>query len=401
MSLSHASALSPVRPPAIVLATGLNGLSTVRSLGAAGIVVWAVVDSVRQPCARSRYCKVAVRRAGETLDATLDRLAAQHGVASGVLLATSDATAHEIANSRVLDRTGFFFAGPHADTVAVLVDKRRELTTIASVTSALPASEVQLPQGTEALLSRLRLPIIFKPRTQTLADRLRIKNRVVQTPEGVCAFYETYSTELDSFIAQEVVSGSDGDVWQCDAVFDKHSDLISTFTFRKLGMAPPHFGVTTLGRSESNPTVVSLTRAIGRAIGYVGPAGFEFKRDSRDGEYKYIEINPRFAMANWFDTCCGVNTAVRTYEVALGSARGTTDIQRNGVAFLDLYGDLYSRLVDDRESVASVISRLAHLLVTPRVSAYWYWRDPMPGLIALQRRVFRVTSALGRRIFST
>jgi predicted ATP-grasp superfamily ATP-dependent carboligase len=386
------------RPPALVLATGLNGLCTVRSLGVAGVPAWAIVDNLRQPCVRSRFCRALVREPGESLLAVLGRLRELHGVHSGVLLATSDTSAQEIAMALESLPSGIRFAGPNRATVEMLMDKRQEIEAVGAVAHCLPRSVSLLDADPDALLARLPLPIILKPRTQDHAYRLRLKNRVVRSDAELHAFYREFADELDSFVAQEVIPGSDETIWQCNAVFDRQHRLVSAFTFQKLGMAPPHFGVTTLGISTDSAAVKALTAEIGRALGYVGPAGFEFKQDPRDGQFKYIEVNPRFAMANWFDTCCGVNTAHRTYRLALGEDGTTNGAQREGVYFLDVYADSYSRIVDDGEAMSSVIGRYLRMLRSRRVAAYWSWRDPLPGGAAAWRRTAQVLRAVRKRL---
>jgi predicted ATP-grasp superfamily ATP-dependent carboligase len=383
--------------PAIVLASGLNGLCTVRSLGVAGVPVWSVVSDMSQPCARSRFGRLIVRRYGETIPMLLDRLRHEHGLSGGVLLATSDASAHELAaNVRSLP-DGFRFAGPHVETVQLLMDKQREIEAIGGISDSLPPSLSTLPSSALALLGQLRLPVIFKPRTQEMADTLRMKNHVVHSSEELESFLKQHERALHQFVAQEVIPGGDDSIWQCNAVFNGRHELVSAFTFQKLGMSPPHYGVTTMGRSVRNDEVIDLARQIGRALSYVGPAGFEFKRDARDAQYRYIEINPRHGMTNWFDTCCGVNTAFRTYVLALGEQEWVLPPQSTELVFLDLYADLFSRLVDDGEPFGSVIRRYARVMMRARVSAYWLWRDPIPGVTALSRNAKKLVRSGVRR----
>lgn len=328
----------------------------------------------------------------------LKRLREEKGISCGVLIATSDDSARELADSSTSLPDGFRFAGPNADTVALLMDKRHEIDALSTVTDSLPRSLGLLPATGRAVLEQLRLPIIFKPRTQQMADALRMKNRVVYTIGELESFLDQSAKALDMFIAQEVIPGGDDTIWQCNAVFNDRYELVSAFTFQKLGMSPPHYGVTTMGRSVRNDEVIALARAIGAAIGYVGPAGFEFKRDTRDGRYRYIEINPRHGMTNWFDTSCGVNTAYRTYRLALGDQDHINPSQQGQRVFVDVYADLFSRLVDDRESLWSVARRYARLITTPRVAAYWLWHDPAPGVAAFSRNAASAAGAASRFI---
>jgi predicted ATP-grasp superfamily ATP-dependent carboligase len=384
--------------PAIVLAAGLNGLCTVRSIGSAGVPVWSVVDDVSQPCAKSKYGRLVLRRSGESVIDLLGRLQREHQLDHGVLLATSDRTAFELASASSSLPDGFRFAGPHLDTVQLLMDKQREIEAIGTISDCLPPSIARLPHSASALLEQLRLPIIFKPRTQEMADALRMKNRVVRTREEVESFLRQHEGALDQFVAQEVIPGGDDTIWQCNAVFDARHALVSAFTFQKLGMSPPHFGVTTLGRSERNAEVIRLASEIGAALGYVGPAGFEFKQDVRDGRFRYIEINPRQGMTNWFDTCCGVNTVLAAYRLSCGTMADPMPVQKNDRYFVDFYSDLFSRLVDDRESAGPVVRRYTKLMSQHRIAAYWAWRDPYPGLVALGRNAMQLYRSGGRFI---
>lgn len=385
-----------IRVPAIVLASGLNGLCTVRSLGVAGVPVFAIVSVPTSPCAGSRYGQVFVRAQGEPLLTVFRRLRRDHGVTHGVLMATSDDDAKELAEMMDQLPQGMSFAGPSSTTVALLMDKRTEIETISRVSDSLPRSLTEIPDSPAAVLRALPLPIIFKPRTQQIADHLRMKNVVVSTPEAVSSFLERFSRSLDLFVAQEVIPGEDDTIWQCNAVFNRKHALVSAFTFQKLGMSPPHFGVTTMGRSLRNDEVIEHARRIGEALGYVGPAGMEFKRDPRDGCYRYIETNPRHGMTNWFDTACGVNSVLRAYQLALGNQDAVNPLQDGERTFVDLHADLVSRLVDDAEPWTSVLRRYLQLLTVSRVAAYWWWRDPVPGLVALARNCGRSASRFAR-----
>ena len=391
-----------IRVPAIVLASGLNGLCTVRSLGVAGVTVFAVVSAPSSPCVYSRYGRAFKREPREPLLNTLGRLRRDHGVTHGVLMATSDGEARELAEAMDQLPQGMHFAGPSSATVALLMDKRTEIETISRVSDLLPRSLAEIPDSPAAVLCALALPIIFKPRTQQMADQLGMKNVVVSTPEALSAFFERFDRSLDLFVAQEVIPGDDETIWQCNAVFNQKHALVSAFTFQKLGMSPPHFGVTTMGRSLRNDEVIARARRIGEALGYVGPAGMEFKRDPRDGCYRYIETNPRHGMTNWFDTSCGVNSALRAYQLALGDEEAVHPLQDGERIFIDLHADLVSRLVDDAEPWTSVLRRYLSLMTVSRVPAYWWWRDPLPGLAALARNCGRSASrfvgALRRRL---
>lgn len=382
--------------PAIVIAKGLNGLCTVRSLGRANVPVWAVVDRLTENAASSRFSQVFLRLPEETLPQCLERLCRVHGISAAVCIATTDASARELAWGVNALPPGVVFPGPPSAIVDLLQDKRSELEALASITDCLPVSVSRLPQQWEDLVKALGPHIILKPRTQLLADQLGMKNCIVHDASALSHFYTSHGNELDWFVAQEVIPGSDADIWQCNAVFNSHHELVSAFTFQKLGMSPPHYGVTTMGKSARNSEVIDLVKSIGAALQYTGPAGFEFKRDARNGQYRYIEINPRFGMSNIFDTTCGVNTAYRTYLLGCGDHATSPLEQRDGLVFVDAFSDLYSRIIDDREPWSSILGRYFGLRGTHRVAAYWDRDDIRPLLRMIVPRLRLLQRSAGR-----
>jgi D-aspartate ligase len=382
--------------PAIVFAHGLNGLGAVRSLGVAGIPVWAVVASEREACYRSRFGQTWLRRQGETVGTAVDRLRTEQGLDGGVVLATSDADALQLSAADGSLPAGFLATGPSRETIAALIDKRSELELLAGHDTALPRSLTRLPGDPAEVLAGLSLPIIVKPRTQQICAEVGFKNRILRTNPELASFLTEFAHHLDLFVAQEVIPGGDDCTWVCNATFDAAGEMVAGFTFQRLGMSPPHFGVTTMAVSRRNGPLLDESRRIAGALGYSGPCMLEFKLDPRDGRLRYIEINPRLGMCNWFDTCCGVNNALTAYQLALGEAPPPRMAQSEGAYFLDFYSDFFGHLTDEAETLASVVARYRPLAGNPRTSAYWLRADPKPALAAFRRRSRRLTGALGR-----
>ena len=149
-------------------------------------------------------------------------------------------------------------------------------------------------------------------------------------------------------------------------------------------MSPPHFGPSTLAVSEWNAELVETTRRLGAALGYIGHANFEYRYDSRDGRYKYIEMNPRIQANVEFDTACGVPTVWCSYLVSLGRAvPPSLQTQRDGVVFVDLWPDLLARRAD-HEALSHVVQDYFALAFRRRSGQYFAWDGPIPGLRRLQ-----------------
>jgi predicted ATP-grasp superfamily ATP-dependent carboligase len=386
------------RPLAIILAAGVNGLGAVRSLARARVPTLVVTRSAGDPVRHSRYArKYLVRRQDDPAPEVLRLL---HGASAGpvVVIPAADDFIHLLAPHREALRDRCRFALPGNDLLAVLRDKAVETRFIAETGVPLPATVQHLPPTAAGLLRMLGLPILLKPRTSEDKQRLGRKNILATTRAELEAAYRTHGPELGRLIAQECIPGDDPTLWVCDCVFNRQSELVSAFTFHKLSTAPPHMGVTSLGVSERNAELIELVAALGKRLGYVGPADMDFKYDARDGTYKYLEINPRIGMCNYFGTRCGVNSVLDAYEVAAGGAVPPRPCrQREGVVYVNLHDDFYNRRKDGH-ALSALVRTYLSLAGREWVGAYFDWDDARPVVLAGWRNLCNWLHTLGGKL---
>jgi predicted ATP-grasp superfamily ATP-dependent carboligase len=373
-------------PRAVVLCNGLNGLGAVRSLGSTGMPVTTVFPGPGEPAWSSRYATARHIIARQASDETWRAFLLEHA-RNAVVIPTSDPGVGVLSRLRPTLPDDVRVVAPPDTVGEMLVDKRTELERIRRCGVPVPRSLLQLPANSSQFVEQLPLPVIIKP--VLLADSAIIgaKNLQASTPAELERAYARMQGRHDRFIAQEIVPGDDTHLWVCNATFDTSHRLVAAFTFQRLRTSPAHYGVTSSAVSRRNPEVLERVAALGQELGYVGPAMFEFKQHPTNGEYLYIEINPRIGMCNWFDTRCGVNNVLAAYQVA---AYGTVEKpmldQGDGKVFLDLYSDFYSRLADGESLQGVARDYLGHLR-SERVAAYFLGSDLSPGINALRRNI--------------
>ena len=382
------------KPPAILLGRTLNVLGAVRGLARHGVRPIVVTDSRQDPVLKSRYpieCHVVHPATGPALLQLLDRYRNQ-GL---VIIATGDETVAFLGKHAAVLEANFRFVLPPKRVIDLFTDKRAETAAMRSLGIPLPRTVGRMPLSAQQLAELIDLPLLIKPRSAADRGVLKAKNHAVRTSVELDAFYAAHGQHLDLVIAQEIIPGGDDHLWGCNCVFGHDSRLLQVFTFNRLGTAPPHYGVTSFAISKANQEIISYAEKIGRLIDYVGPAMFEFKYDSRDGTYKYLETNPRLGMTNFFDTSCGVNNMAMIYELALNGKTAAASMpavsstrQQYDVVFIDLFQDVISRM-QDGERLGSIVRRYGRYLGRRRVGAYWYWRDPLPALYLVARGVWR------------
>ena len=242
--------------------------------------------------------------------------------AGAVVIPTSDTGVALLSRLRPDLPDDVRVVAPPKSVGELLVDKRRELERILGLGASAPRSVLHLPGTAGELLQQLSLPVILKPVLFEDSRIIGAKNLTARSPDELEIAYARMQGRADRFIAQEIVPGDDSQLWVCNVTFDRSHRLVSAFSFQRLRTSPAHFGVTSSAVSRRNDAVIARVESIGRELGYVGPAMFEFKQHPATGEYLYIEINPRIGMCNWFDTRCGVNNVLAAYRVATGRTAG-------------------------------------------------------------------------------
>ena len=379
----------------IVLAVEENGLGATRSLGVANVPFGVIAFSKNDVCLKSKYPSKKLYIEGPTEDekeSQILNILSDYGNRNIILIPTSDWYVKFLDKYRETLGENFKLSLPPVGLPEQLIDKQLEIELIGG-TIPIPASLSKLPENEQEMLKKLRLPIIIKPRSHVM-NVLNRKNVILSDENEVRDFYKEYKNDMSTMIAQEVVPGSDDCLWVCNCFFDKDSELCTALVFRRLRTAPAHFGVTSYARSEYNEKVIACVKLVGKKLKYVGPIMVEFKYDSRDDEYKYIEINPRLGMCNFFDTYCGQNNVFSTY--CLHSEQDVPVLygkQKNKVVFFNFFDDVYSRHKDG-ESFFSILKDYISDMFKQHVYAYFYWKDPVPYIYILNKQLVRVFGSL-------
>lgn len=379
----------------IILSAGPNGLGVTRSLYLKGIRPVVISRQQNDVVNFSRLPKQKIVLPTEQKEQQSALLQILLGMPKfSVVIPTSDWFVSFLSehNDVLCQHVNYLLPSPEVSDM--LIDKALETEKVASILP-LPATLQHLTDAA-ALLDKLTLPIIIKPRSHQHMV-LGSKNRILTTEQDVQQFFQHYSAVLEHVIAQEVIPGEDHCQWVCNCFFDRQSNMVQAFSFNRLRLSPSHYGVTSYAKSQHNEAVIKLSKKLGKALGYVGPAMIEFKLDSRDGEYKYIELNPRLGMCNYFDTRCGINNAFACYQVLSGERPDNNPKMKNDVMFVSLYEDFFARRKDG-ESLLQILKDYLQNGWRPHVFIYFVWWDPMPAIRMSSTQVGRLFNGFINKI---
>jgi len=385
-------------PNTIVLAAGPNGLGVVRSLHLEGIRCQIITRDKSDITHKSKVPTVKLHINGNSDEEQHQWLLKTLSVQpkGTIIIPTSDWFVTFLTEHSQQLQTNCTFIIPNEDLSEILIDKAKETSVVSDV---IPVpNTVQHITDAKKLIDELSLPIIIKPRSHKHMV-LGCKNIIIKTEEQLDQFFEKFGHVLSSVIAQTIIRGEDNKQWVCNCFFDENSEITQAFTFNRLRLSPSHYGVTSYARSEYNEEVITLSAKLGKALNYTGPAMVEFKQDINDGIYKYIEINPRLGMCNFFDTSCNINNAYNTYLHATGQTLRQAKKMQSDVMFMSFYEDLFSRLRDG-ESFFSIIKEYSSNFIKKRhVFIYFVWWDPYPAIVLAARQINSIIKSIFNRAF--
>jgi len=384
------------RPRAVVLSSDAVGLGAVRSLALGDVPTTVVMMDSWEPARASRYAdKILVPKTRDPDAAILSALATIEDDEPPVLIPTSDHLTYFVSKYRAQLEQRFRCCIPPDSAINTVLDKARDTQLLEGTGVPLPATVQHLPSSPADLIGLLGVPLIIKPRTFVDKENLGWRNVIIQNLADAESFYRDNSARFDNVIAQELIPGPDEALWECICLFNGASEIVRAFTFRKLSTMPAHYGATARGRSERSQALIDLAAQVGKRFNYSGPGDIDVKYDARDGQYKYLELNPRLGLCHYFGTRCGVNLTLDAYRLCTGEGLPESYEQVEGRTFLAILEETGARL-QNGDSPLVVARGLIAALARGPVGPYFAPDDALPGPFALARIGYRLAAKVWR-----
>jgi predicted ATP-grasp superfamily ATP-dependent carboligase len=286
----------------------VNGLGALRSLGRAGLPVFAVDHRPGALGFRSRY--------GERVLAP-GPLEDEHGfirevarLGPGVVFPTHDEGLGALAR--------------HRDELGILCPFPRELERIqrkrVQLEAARDAPETRFPASAGEAVAEARelgFPVLVKP-SEPVGFRQRHGRQAIrcETPRQVEEAYVL--AEPFEPMVQELIPGGDDTLYTLGSYLDESLEPLGLFCGRKLRQTPRGIGTARVAESVWIQEVVDAGLELLRRLGCNGLSQVEFRLDPRDGRFKLMEVNPRLWQWNSLAAACGVNLPLIAYRDLTG-----------------------------------------------------------------------------------
>lgn len=262
-----------------------------------------------------------------------------------VLLPASDAYFLFLSHFRRQLSEMFLFSLPPDAAIDATVNKRPQYDLAQQLD--IPIAQTHYPRSMDdvaRIKDDLEYPVFIKPEVGHLWRAVlgNTKGYEVASPQELTARFEVVlQAGLDAMV-QSIILGPNTNIFHVNAYIGTQGDLQGLMTLRKIRQFPVDYGVGTCAESLRNPEVVELGMRFFSGLGYRGVGSIEFKRDDRDGRFKFIELNPRFSQQNLLATACGVNLPYIQYMDLVGQPLPPVTHFKEGVKWMDVLFDYYS-----------------------------------------------------------
>jgi len=381
--------------PVILLGGGASTLAVARNLGRLGV---PIIASGRSGCQamHSRYCKKA-------------------------LPVPSGKSAHEYWSDLLLSNRS-----PELDGSVVFVGCDESLEFVEANHDALKARYVVedfVPELRRAMLDKqetlalarqvgVPTPNFWPIRSDSdvLAIRDEIRFPVMVKPLDSRAFMEDFDRKLfiieddfDEVIEKVALSRSRGHEVMVIEMIPGPDDLLSSYyTYRTpdgerlydytksvIRRWPVCRGGGTFHQSERLPETAALGWKLFDGIDWRGIANVEFKRDTRDGQLKLIEVNARFTAGHRLVTAAGAPIDVMIYCYLTGQPGPSFDGYSEKLRLWDPVRDFLAFRQLNKQGQLSFRDWFRSILAQKVVLPYFSFADPGPGIAELWATVRR------------
>ncbi|MFW5973772.1 MAG: ATP-grasp domain-containing protein [Natrialbaceae archaeon] len=360
-----------------------------RSLGKRGIHTIAVSEREDAPSFTSRYCGESVVVPDPASDLTgyreaLLSLAERPGVRTVAPLREEDAFV--LAKYRsAFERTSTVFA-PSFDQLAVAHDglRLRDLAAEAGVPVPETAAFDEVDDWDRELIVKPRYAVLsdeYLPRRST--DGLEGTGNPEFVEPGLKPDESRLREEMGHLpLVQEYVRGPQ---YSFRALYDDGEPVVTSQKRLVRGYKYAR-GPSVFHRAVDRPGLAESGTALLDALDWHGPASVQFIRDSDSGEYKLLEVNPRFWASVPMDIAAGVDYPHYFWQLANGhesvdqptyeAGTATHRLVGEGVHMLSVLFDEYP--VVERPPAGRTVGQILHSLYAHPHFDLLDPRDPRP-----------------------
>lgn len=341
--------------PVIVLGCDSNGYGVIRSLAKfnRNLEIIGVDYSTKSPGLFSKFLneKRIISDPNKNEENTIKDLInlGKQFKEKPVVFITSDIFLSLFNANRERLTTYFIFNIPSENLLNNLLDKRKQYEIIAGLNVNLPKTLFVSRDSGNQNIEDIQFPVFIKGAFPHFWKQYFIEKGFVvyNKKELEIKVAELNNLNLD-LVIQELIVGPNSNHFKVSAYYDKNGIPKLFFTTQKVRQFPVDFGVGSYMKSIRVEELLESGKRIFDALDYTGIGSIEFKKDERDGEFKFIELNPRMWQQNYQSALADLNFAEYYYKDCVGEKTEFNDKFLEGITYLDTVNDLQSFLFNKK-----------------------------------------------------
>lgn len=374
------------KTPAVVLGTGINALSIIRSLGEKGIPIINVVSGIDDYSIRSRYITELHRanlKDGYFVQ-TLSDIGRQL-TQKAVLFATSDLQVLLMSEHRDLLTEYYSFILPQHDIVELLMNKKLFYDFALTKGFSVPKTYFTMSwSDVEDVATKISYPCIIKPEYHddfwevNLMKKYGIKVMQAYSKESYENLFKRFPIADRSLVIQEWIEGDDTEVFFCLMYVNRELQTVAAFTGRKIRQYPVLIGSTSLAVGVDAPAVRDISVQLLAAARCTGICSVEFKQCRKRNAFFITEPTVgRVDTQVGISIQSGIDIPYCYYRESLGDKLLPQPGPDKQIKWINEPYDIYSvrqYLSSKRLSISDIIKSYSG----SRAYALWSFQDPSP-----------------------
>lgn len=373
--------------PAVVLGAGINGLGVARSLARERVPVWLLDSAAHRPEMYTRAAHAVTVRSlhGEALIEDLVRLArTRFSGLRPVLLLTQEESVKTVSHHRDRLSALYRFSLPTDDLVDTLLHKQGFQRLAEQLGGPIPPLVHVRTLADLPAIEALCYPVVIKPGERHVEYGRQFKKayRVENATEGA-ELIRRILTVMADVVVQEWIEGPDSNIYFCLQYLGGQGQVAASFTGRKIRSWPPQVGGTAscVVASEVHAELSAMTARFFQAVGMIGMASMEYKRDARSHEFLMVE--PTIGRTDYQEevaTLNGINLPYAAWCSELGRPFPASAMSERPLVWRVRSEDMQSAAAQG-QPLKQGYPRGGYV-----ADALWRWDDPMPCVVQSLRR---------------
>ena len=301
----------------VIIEGHVQGLANTRAIGREGIPV-IVVSEYNCLARYSKFCNGFFRcppyLSNEFIDFLIN-LSVSEGIQGWTLMPSNDHAVFNISQNRDILSNYYSIISPVREVLESIYNKESLIKLCISLDIPVPASWFPQNNGSQSSVD-LKYPVLIKGK-----NGLSFYKK-----QGKKAFLAVNPAALESQLEKILEHSDISEIYLQNLVpvgknkpvsftsFSINGDIKSYWMGIKIREHPVKFGTATYSKSVNIPALLPIAGKLLKRLSFTGVSEIEFILDSRDNEFKLIEVNARTWL--WVDMAIrrGINYPLMIYN---------------------------------------------------------------------------------------